>query len=564
MQKTTGHTASRLNEKRARGLVCLFFALLLAVGFFTCPQYGVPWDELDEMDILRMNLWEYTIAFGGDDARFDDMAQGTKGNAPASLLKTMTPISQSLERDHGESAYYPLAWLVMSDASLPVQSLVWHLYTWLWFWLGSVALYQVCRHLGLPRGSACVAALMLMLSPRFFAEGHYNNKDIVLMSLVLLTLWQALRLIKRPGAGAALWFALFGAMAANTKLVGLAVFGLCGLGVLCELFLEKRLTKRALRIGLFSLGAFGLCYALLTPALWKDPAGFLSFTFTNAMGFSRWEGYVLFRGAVFDTSVQPLPWYYLPYMIFATTPLWALLLFCLGQVLALFHVLRRKNGAVPKAALVLCTLLWALPLMMALVGRTVVYNGWRHFYFLYGPMLALATYGLHWFWNQVGRSKGRRRLMAVLMTLCMGLTGAQMAMNHPYQYVYYNSMVALADVNATMERDYWNVSVANALKALAQTNAVQSAQKPAVVDGADLWARHGIEHALAASEGTEKLQMVELTSSTRADYVLVNHTYQHFSGWKPADGAVPVAQIIAYGQPLVSIYQYPASGGETP
>ena len=45
--------------------------------------------------------------------------------------------------------------------------------------------------------------------------------------------------------------------------------------------------------------------------------------------------------------------------------------------------------------MLLCSLLWLLPLGAAVLAHATVYNGWRHFYFLYGPMLVLAAYGLH-------------------------------------------------------------------------------------------------------------------------------------------------------------------------
>ena len=50
----------------SRWLLPLFFIVVLAVGFVTVPQYGRPWDERLEMDILRMNLWEYARAVGAE------------------------------------------------------------------------------------------------------------------------------------------------------------------------------------------------------------------------------------------------------------------------------------------------------------------------------------------------------------------------------------------------------------------------------------------------------------------------------------------------------------------
>ena len=47
--------------RAAKIAVCLFFAAFLTLGLVTAADYGQPWDEQDEMDILRMNLWEYAL-----------------------------------------------------------------------------------------------------------------------------------------------------------------------------------------------------------------------------------------------------------------------------------------------------------------------------------------------------------------------------------------------------------------------------------------------------------------------------------------------------------------------
>ena len=426
--------ATLAKPRLAKAIVCLFFTCFLLVGLLTAADYGQPWDELDEMDILRMNLWEYARALHADESAFEAWAQ------PNGLsLNRLTPISQSVERDHGVSAFYPIAGAALSQA-LPANArqLVWHLWCWALFTLGAYALYACCRQLGLSRFFSLLAALMLFLSPRFFAEGHYNNKDVVLTSLVLCVLWQALRLMKKPTFSGALWFVFFGALAANTKLAGLALWGLCALMVLVAQIVKKRLRGRVLGVGCAALGGFLVFYAALTPALWRDPTGFLAYLTKNAMAFSRWENYIRFRGVTFDTQFTPVPWYYLPYMMLATTPLWALLLAAVGQLSALPVLCGRGVGKHREQALplLLVSLLWALPLGFALATRTTVYNGWRHFYFLYGPLLALAAWGASWLWARLCRMRPRwlRRAFAVMMALCMAFTGVGIAVNHPYQY----------------------------------------------------------------------------------------------------------------------------------
>ena len=74
----------------------------------------------------------------------------------------------------------------------------------------------------------------------------------------------------------------------------------------------------------------------------------------------------------------------------------------------------RARGA-PGRVPLLTVLLWLLPLAFAVLTRTRVYNGWRHFYFLYGPMLALAVLGARELWTYMRGA--RRRVFAALLGL---------------------------------------------------------------------------------------------------------------------------------------------------
>lgn len=521
--------------QKKRIAVAVFFAAFWLLGLLTAADYGPGWDEQDEMDILRMNLWEYARSLHLDEGPFQARAQADD----TLTIGPLTPISQSIEQDHGIAAFYPLAGVVMSDTlSEGTRSLLWHMGCWTVFTLGAWALYAACRELGLNRGFALLGPVMLLLSPRFFAQGHYNNKDMVLFSLTLCLLWTALRLMRRPSAANGLWFGLAGAFAANTKVAGAAVFGLCGLLVIMRLAQTRRLNGRAWAAGGVSLMVFAAGYALLTPALWANPVGFFSYLLTNALAFQRWSNWVLFRGTVFQLAQTPLPWYYLPYMIVATTPLWALLLIAVGAVCAAWAGRRDSRLLLP--------LLTAfLPLVVAVLTRTTVYNGWRHFYFVYGPMLLLAVYGLQ---RLAIRAKGiRQRLILGGLAVCMLLTGVGEVTQHPHQQAYYQPLVQLKGPQYN-ELDYWNISVREGLERLAA-----QVEGPIAVTGCDLWAQDGLRKALITLP--EELQNRFFLSED--GYVIVNPTYALFSGY--TTGEKPMVTLSSYGQPILFIYPKGAS-----
>ena len=527
-----------MTSKRMRLVAAVFFVAFWLLGLLTAADYGPGWDEQDEMDILRMNLWEYARQLHLDESAFERRAQ-TEGLT----ISALTPISQSMEQDHGVAALYPLAGAVMSESiSEGTRSLLWHMACWTLFTLGALALYASAREMGLGPLWALPGPVMLLLSPRFFAQGHFNNKDIVFMALALCLLWTALRLMQKPTVPRGLLFALAGAYASNTKVAGMALFGLCGLMVILHLALQKRLNRRVWAVGGTAFAAFIILYALLTPALWQSPIAFVRYLITNALSFQRWSNWVLFRGTVFKLAQQSLPWYYLPYMILSTTPLWALLLITVGAVWALRRILFRRDM---KALLVL--LMAFLPLAFAVLTRTTVYNGWRHFYFLYGPMLLLAVCGLH---GLIRAAKPLpRRLLTGGLALCMALTGVGLITQHPHQQAYYQPLVQLKGTDYN-ELDYWNVSVREGLAQLAEQT-----EGTIRISGCDLWADDGLAKAVLALPAAlqSRFEIVE----SGGDYVLVNPTYALFSGYQT--DASPVVTLSSYGQPILNIYPEGAS-----
>lgn len=95
-----------MNKALPRWAVCAFFAVFLALGLLTAADYGPSWDEQTEMDILRMNLWEYARVLGLDESRFETLAARQGPLA----IETLRPISQSIEQDHGTRCFLSL-WL---------------------------------------------------------------------------------------------------------------------------------------------------------------------------------------------------------------------------------------------------------------------------------------------------------------------------------------------------------------------------------------------------------------------------------------------------------------------
>lgn len=535
-------------QKTARVAVALFFAVLLAIGLATCADYGLPCDEPAEQVILQENMHEYACRLLGADSRAAQWYQS----------RGIDRISNSVEKDHGQSAYYAFMPLLARFANRPhMLTVLWKAYTWLLFMLGCGAIYSFCRQTGIGRFVSCIGALLLYLCPRFFAEGHYNNKDMVLLSLVLCTLYLGIRFLKEPGFGRGALFSLAGALAANTKIAGALGWGLMGLAAIVLVTASHRWSRRMTGVAAATIALFVAFYALLTPASWTDPAGYLGYLLANASGFTRWTGVVVFRGMVFDHAVNPLPRYYLIWMMLATLPLYVAPLAAMGQLNVIRQVCRQRVQALRdpvSLSYAAATLCWLVPLAAAVVMRPLVYNGWRHFYFVYAGIVLLAARGVQSCLDFLKRHGGDCGMPVVFLAgllLFFGWTAKDMAANHPYQYGYYN-LLANRNAETEMELDYWDVSTKNAMEALLTVK--RNEKLPLVLGGSDPMSWFGVSHAYEVMTPDQQA-LLTITPEEDPPYLFVNTTYALIYGIPQPEGYRKLLTIESYGNTLCAVYE---------
>ena len=66
-----------------------------------------------------------------------------------------------------------------------------------------------------------LGSLFLIMSPRIFANSFYNNKDVVFMSLFIISLYAAINFLEKQNYKNALIFSLLSAMLINVRILGL-------------------------------------------------------------------------------------------------------------------------------------------------------------------------------------------------------------------------------------------------------------------------------------------------------------------------------------------------------
>lgn len=427
------------------------WALLVSAGVLavtTLRDYGSTWDERVQAELGRdVVAW---FASGGGDERA--LSGGSAGN-----LHLYGGAFEALAEVAGRAL--PLD---------PVDAR--HLVNVLAALGGVVGTALLARRLGGAR-AAFLAAALLLTTPPWWGHGFANSKDVPFAATypwLLLALLRAGDHLPRPGPGriAAAGAALGAALAVRPG--GLIVVLPLAAGVLgVRLMPVLRATPRrgwpaAVASAVARLGALAALGWAGMLALWpyglRNPLAGPAEAVAVARGFP-WTGLVRFDGRWFRSG--ELPWSYAPTWLASTLPETWFVIALAGAVAG--AVAWRRDGVRPAL-----TARWLDPALVAVAGlgpfagaaatRPVLYDGIRHLLFALPALAALGGWALS---RAVARLPRRAAWGAVAgCAAAAALAVVDSARLHPYQYVYFNRLVAggLRGGAARLELDYWGAT----------------------------------------------------------------------------------------------------------
>lgn len=453
MEKCITRSKKIVKEHSSLIIICIFLGMYL-FGLTFIKNVGISYDEYPEQVILKMNIMQYAKSVSSD----SDLVRYYKDNG-------ITPIYYSVEKDHGVSPYYIFApFLLLNKVSNNLFSISWHLYTYSLTFLGVLFLYFLVKELFNNRKIALFSSALLFLTPKLFIDGMYNNKDCVLMAFVIISLYFGIRFIKDKSYKNAVFLGIFSAIACNLKISVFFIFAMIGLFYLIDLTFNKNWSWKNFKIGCTAILIFLILYILITPAIWGEGfhlVEFFKWNLENTTKFQRWDGEVFFEGNIYRNLTHPLPWYYLPKMILITIPIIVSILFVLSIIIFGYKRIKRLKLEKNEFYFLMFILIVFIPILTAMITYPNIYNGWRHFYFLYGPIIILTSYSIYYL-NK--KEKIQFPMYSILiLILCFNLCG--IIKNGVYSTGYYN-LLAGKNVYKNYELDYYGVTTRKTLKLL--------------------------------------------------------------------------------------------------
>jgi hypothetical protein len=194
---------------------------------------------------------------------------------------------------------------------------------------------------------------------------------------------------------------------------------------------------------------------LFFPYLWEDPIRNFIEVFKSLSKYN-WEARNLYFGKLILAS--DLPWHYIPVWIIITTPILYVILFAFGAILITidFYKKRQFNFVVIQDTLFLGLIVG--PIFMVVVLESVLYDTWRHLFFIYPFIIVIATIGWSGISVKEDSKKNFLRIKIAVTSILLAQSAIWMYSNNPNQNLYFNALAGNKSLEQKWEMDYLGLS----------------------------------------------------------------------------------------------------------
>ncbi len=411
--------------------ILTLLTVCLLIGVFTVRDYGETWDE---HDVYRYG--DYAIQ------AYQSILH------PATLAKFDTNLN----------LYGPAYFMLANKTSGLLQAVFpgWsainarHFTNFVLYLVGIWIFYLLIRRWVQP-WAAFGASLLLLLQPLFWGHAFINPKDMPFLVFFMASVYLGFRMVDTERTSRVILFVVLSGVLLGVTSTMRVVGPLAGLFVLIygAYKLRARMIWRAVPYFLLAISAAYLAW----PYLWISPYANYMESLQTMKQFP-FTGRVLFMGK----SILPknLPWTYFPTLLSLqlTEPAWLL-------AIAGLAILVRSIFKKEKREVFLLFLGWfLLPILGVIYLHSILYDNGRQLYFLLPPLFFLPGVALDFIFKRLTQPVLRVGLLALVV-----LPGIYASVRlHPYEYVYYNSIVnGTGGAFRSYEMDYWGTSFTEAI-----------------------------------------------------------------------------------------------------
>jgi len=407
--------------------------------------------------------------------------------------------------------------------------------------------------------TAIISSCFLFVTPVFFANSMHNSKDIPFAVGNITALYFIIVILKKwPNVK---WYTYTALALAIAVTIGIRVGGILLIAYTCLFFVAKifylylegeiaskkeafyEIKKGVLPLGLTVLAGY-LVSLLFWPYAFFNPKTAPTNAFKFFSNIYYFDSYNLFEGAWIHR--WEIPWYYIPKWIAITTPLFI----SLTPILLVILLVRIKNN-LPKQLLLFSAMLLftsLFPIIFIIIKKSNVYDGWRHLYFVYPPLVVICSI----IWEKLFSvsSKQIQKILSITLLIFILQPFFFMLRNHPNEQFYFSPLIGgIEGAFKNYEIDYYGTSIRGAIEWIAKNpDVIKSSNKIRInsLYGGHNNPKHYINKY-------PQLVYVDVTDSS--DYSLVlpsiaKNNHDLLANWPPKN---TVHEIKVDGVPIIAI-----------
>jgi len=449
----------KINKRTSKKITFLLFFTLFLTGLFTFKDYGISIDE--EFHRSSGFYWlNYILNF----TSFGDFK-----NLVSIKINQIHGFTLPLPETY---PYYgvvfdlPIAFLeVLFQINDPKNYFYFkHLLNFILFFISSVFFYKLLLNRFINYNIALIGTLFFILSPRIYGNSFFNNKDLVFLSLVTITLYYCFKSLDKLSYKNLLIFSTLAALCTSHRILGFFIPISFFIFFLLSVLSNTKNLKDLPSITFFFI-FYVLFLILFWPLLWADPFENFSLAF-NYFSAIPLRIKMLFDGSYVGTDL--LPYNYIFIWVLITTPLLYVIFFLIGYVQMFkrfflkFLNVKEKNfysdlwrGSKEKKDLFI--LFNITSIIVYFVSFNVnLYTGWRQIYFLNIFIIYISIYAFYRIDLKI-KSLSKTKAHFGIIILYLIFVAYKMISYHPYQNIYFNSMFN-NNAHKKFEVDYWGLT----------------------------------------------------------------------------------------------------------
>ena len=246
-----------------------------------------------------------------------------------------------------------------------------------------IIFYKILR-LRFNKVLSALGMLMLIISPKIFSDFYFSPNDIWALFSASLITYFSLYFFKKDKNKYLYFLAIALALGMNTRLILVYLYGIFILLYLLKI--NFVISFQTIKKILLQFLIFTSTLYIISPEAWLDLSSIFH-TFLHQLSFPS-DPFVYFMGEYKRSS--DLPFYYIFLWIFISTPTFYLISFFVGLVI----FIKKMYGDLftKKILMHLYIFIFSYPCFAVIIFKPNLFNGWRHFYFLYLAIIYFSIY----------------------------------------------------------------------------------------------------------------------------------------------------------------------------